>query len=738
MRVRSLLALLIGLCATRGLAQPEGLADAPDAGAADAGAPAQAWDIGELDLEALLEQDVRTVKVVAASKREETVGDAPATITVITAQDFARHDWRTVAEALRAVPGVYVSSGRDYFRTGVRGLSFPGDLDTRLLVLIDGHPMNNPWNAASNLGELLSLPPAAIDRVEVVRGPASSVYGSNAFLAVVNIVSRGASEKVPTRAWAQALASTLDAYRVSLGGHHRTALGLEVSGFATLLTGDGPSVRFEDMTRPRLNLGAPTPTQGLTRGTDFERGASAGLTVAFKGVSLTGQVRTRNKGLPGAPGGALFDDAFNAVADRHLMVEAKYGATFGIVTLSLRAGWDQFENRRTLHLDPTDWEPGTWKHGDVRIESLGNAQKWSGEAQAALRVHARDTLTFGVELASTTVTQPTYEIDPDTGVADPGTIAGGTKDARGALLPINPLNVGAYLQNDWRPLDVLGVVVGVRYDYNTVFTQASAPAAALAPRASLVYKPLDAATLKLSYGEAFRYPTPYEAFFDDLGSVCGNSKARPERQRTVELGGTVNFLKGYNLSVSGYWSQLQDLLVRQRVDACYAGSGPRQQFVNAGTVMVLGGEVAFDVRLPGLTAFVNGGANHAVQTLSQVSSRPANSPTVVAGAGVAVPLLEERVWASARAHFTSSRLTWTLDQARPVPAALRLEASLTGKKLLGPLTAGLTAATAFRVFEVDARFQDAAVRDPVTGAEVVSSSIPQNLVEVRAHVGFEL
>lgn len=152
------MALLISALSGASFAQ----ALAADQTAVDAGAPAPSgadagsWDIGELDL-----------------------------------------------EALRAVPGINVSWGRDTLRTGVRGLSFPGDVDTRLLVLIDGHPMNNPWNAASNLGEL--------------------------------------------------------------------------SGYGTLLNGDGPAVHFEDMTRPRLSLGAPTPTDGLTRGTDFERGGERAL-----------------------------------------------------------------------------------------------------------------------------------------------------------------------------------------------------------------------------------------------------------------------------------------------------------------------------------------------------------------------------------------------------------------------------------------------------------------------------
>src|SRR3954465_5759627 len=114
--------------------------------------------VPDLDLGDLLETDVRALTVTAVSKKPERLGDAPATVTVISHEDFQRHDWRNVAEALRSVPGVYVSYGRDYYYTGVRGLSFPADVDSRVLVLLDGHTMNDPWSSRSQTSELFTVP----------------------------------------------------------------------------------------------------------------------------------------------------------------------------------------------------------------------------------------------------------------------------------------------------------------------------------------------------------------------------------------------------------------------------------------------------------------------------------------------------------------------------------------------------------------------------------------------------
>lgn len=702
---------------------------------ADAGEPA--GDIADLDLDALLSQDLRTQEVTVASRTVETVGDAPATITVISGDDFVRHDWRNVAEALRSVPGLYVSNGRDRYATGVRGLSFPNDVDSRVLVLLDGHTLNNPWNAASHTGELMTVPPDAIERVEVIRGPASSVYGSNAFFAVVNIVTKKPTDAAPLRLSADVLASSLSLYRASLSGHARTPFGLDVSGFAQVLGGNGPSVLYEDQTRPRLNLGVRTPSSGITRGTDYERGAAGGLGLSFKGLQVTAQLHQRFKGLPGAPGDSIFGDPFNATADLHGFVEASYRLQLGAHAVSARAWYDNFQHRRTLHLDPSDWEPAAWAHGDPRVVSEGRAETLGGELQGTFQLHARDSLVVGVELTRVVIRQPTYELDPRTGMADPTTVTGGITDANGDMPPIVPLNVGAYVQNSLKPHDRLNLVAGLRYDYNTVFFRSESPLSALAPRAAAVFKATDDLTLKLGYAEAFRYPTVFEAFFDDQTSVCGSTRVRPERQRTAELSAVYNVARAYNLSASLYAMQVQGLLVRQAVDSCYVGSGPRLQFVNAAEVLVLGGEASLDVRAQNVTAFVSFGANHAAQTLAGVTGRPANSPTLVAGAGAAVPILpENRLTASARAHFVSGRLTSALAPALGVPAALRVEGSLTSRRLWRGLGFGVTGVLQVKLGSDQPGFHESVPRDPVTGAESVASAVPQNAVELRGHVTY--
>src|SRR5688572_17881555 len=141
------------------------------------------------------EEDV----VVGAAKREQSLGNVASAVTVISADRIRRFGYRTIGEAVAGVAGVYLEDNRINASLGIRGLQIPGDFNTRILILIDGATVNEAWGASSGLGfeNLVSID--EISRIEVIRGPVSSVYGANAFFGIINIVTRGAAES--SRAW---------------------------------------------------------------------------------------------------------------------------------------------------------------------------------------------------------------------------------------------------------------------------------------------------------------------------------------------------------------------------------------------------------------------------------------------------------------------------------------------------------------------------------------------------------
>ena len=130
-----------------------------------------------------------SIPVYSASMHLQPSADAPSSVTVITAAEIQEQGYRTLAAILESVRSFYVTYDRNYSSLGVRGFERPGDFNTRVLLLVDGHRMNDNVYDEAMIGTEFPIDIDMIQRVEIVRGPASSLYGSNALLAVINIVT---------------------------------------------------------------------------------------------------------------------------------------------------------------------------------------------------------------------------------------------------------------------------------------------------------------------------------------------------------------------------------------------------------------------------------------------------------------------------------------------------------------------------------------------------------------------
>src|ERR1051325_2769705 len=134
-------------------------------------------------------------EVTAASRVTESVEDAPSSVTIIPREELVAFGYPTIVEAVRGVRGMYVWNDHSYAALGVRGLGRPGSYTNRELILLDGHPTNDNWIGSAYVGYDARTDLADIDRIEVVRGPGSVLYGTNAFSGVINLVSRHRDEK---------------------------------------------------------------------------------------------------------------------------------------------------------------------------------------------------------------------------------------------------------------------------------------------------------------------------------------------------------------------------------------------------------------------------------------------------------------------------------------------------------------------------------------------------------------
>ena len=141
-----------------------------------------------MDLEDLTKVQVDTVS--GASKFLENSTDVPASVTVVTGGEIREFGYRTLADVLQSIRGFDVVSDRNYSYVGVRGFLTPGDYNARILFLLDGHRLNDDVYDSALVGTDFPVDVSLIDRVEVIRGASSSVYGTGGLLAVINVVTK--------------------------------------------------------------------------------------------------------------------------------------------------------------------------------------------------------------------------------------------------------------------------------------------------------------------------------------------------------------------------------------------------------------------------------------------------------------------------------------------------------------------------------------------------------------------
>jgi outer membrane receptor protein involved in Fe transport len=127
-------------------------------------------------------------RVVAAERKLTRAEDSPASITVLSGEELRAFGYSTLAEALRSVRGFYTSNDREYEAAGERGFSTVSNYNQRILILNDGHVTNEITYGQGAVGRDFDADLSDVERIEIVRGPGSVLYGSAAFFGVVNVV----------------------------------------------------------------------------------------------------------------------------------------------------------------------------------------------------------------------------------------------------------------------------------------------------------------------------------------------------------------------------------------------------------------------------------------------------------------------------------------------------------------------------------------------------------------------
>ncbi len=512
-------------------------------------APPPPADLGEeIDLEALFDTEIEV-----ATKRAQSLVEAPAVVSVVTAEEIRERGYLSVAEALRALPGFYVVD--DYLApsVGVRGLPSGQRAWSRIMkVMIDGHAITYRPEATNFLGPE-GVPIDAVKRIEVIRGPGSALYGADAFLGVVNIVTKRGEDVAGGR-----LETGVGAFLghpqglgavtvggVGGGGNFGTAAG-GVLGDAEFVVAGGGGL----LDRSGLGVPAASPFNAkfaqarsendLARpGTVF--GRLGGVATPLGQLAIDGLYQRLDSS-------GEFQDWRPFTHQNHLVLENK----------SVRAALRSAPSQRlstTASLAFTRGGPGA----DDRI-GIGNPQflyrrdastdAIDGTLEASYALNPRDSFTLGADVAHNTHRLPTYYnvFTQASGRAGEEVRAGEPGGERTFS------NLGAYGQGILHVWEDTAVTMGLRLDAHNVYGPV------LNGRAGVVH-PLGAGLVaKALYGSSFKAPSPLQLFGRPLifGDILGNADLRPERAQTVE--GAVSWIPSRQLELltDAYYTHVSD------------------------------------------------------------------------------------------------------------------------------------------------------------------------------------
>jgi vitamin B12 transporter len=432
--------------------------------------------------------------VVTAARLPLRLADAPGAITVITGEQLRASGVRYVADALRTVPGAAVvqSSGPG----ALTSVFIRGGESDYVQVLVDGIQVNDPGGAF----DWAHLRADDIERIEVLRGPASVLYGSDAVSGVVQIFTRAGGAP---RVEASAVSGMGDKRGDGAEGTYRTnAVDASISGTAAAPSGSGS----------RLNYGvsgAHHRSNGLHAfNSDYDNttlSARLQLIAPAFDAAFTARGTNHTYHYPTSGSGEIVDTNQFATGD---------GLSFGVdggyrITERLELRVLATSHRNDTRTDDPA-EPGTedvyWSTGEQARHKL--------DARINARLLPGTILTGGVEREWQS-SRTAYE-----SVSAWGVFSDETAETR--------RNTGWYAQLHATPLTGVAATVGGRIDENAAFGTFRTG------RAALSWSPVAATRLHAAWGTAFKEPTFFETFA--TGFTRGNPELEPEQARSIEAG----------------------------------------------------------------------------------------------------------------------------------------------------------------------------------------------------------
>ncbi len=587
------------------------------------------------DLLSLSIEDLTKVQVYSASRHLEDSRHAPSAVTVITAEEITRYGWRTLGDVLRSVRGFYTSYDRDYTYLGVRGFLRPGDYNSRILLMIDGHRLNDNVYDSAQIGTEFPLDLDLVDHIEIVRGPSSSLFGTNAVFGVINVITRrpgsGNSELQVTGEQSS-----------FLGRAGAITSTFQKGPWSALLSG---SMFRSDGESPLYFQNFSAQNGGLANDIDGEHTSHAFADLETGELRFQGLYSTRTKLVPTAPYGTNFDDPAAFSTDTRGYFDVSYHHDLSPTTdLDARAYFDKYDSVGQ----------GAFGGSDPSTRFIGLTEghaNWLGTEATIGHQMGRQRITMGAD----------YEYSPDVDLKNYAV-------GQPPILNIShsPWMAATYAELELNLVPKLSIHAGGRFDYFSEYS------GALSPRVALVYSANPRTTLKYVFGRAFRIPNAYESYYADGMSIEPTTTAlKAEHIATHEVIFERSLVSWLGVSADGFYNELTNLIDEQADPATGLN-----HFVNSGHDRGQGIEFELSaVRSSGLAARASYTFADAKDIVLQ--SPLANSPSHLAKLNGTLPLAH-RAFAGVELLYSSAQSGYA---RYPIPSSLLTNFTLSTKPL---------------------------------------------------------
>lgn len=590
--------------------------------------------------------DLRLKETVEVTGTRSTIDSekTPVSSTVVTRTEIEQRNARTVDQAVNAVEGIAAYRTRGVADNGagigMRGFSGRSSGQSRVLVLLDGQPINDPYLGSVDWA---TVPIDEVDRVEVARGPFSSLYGGNAMGGVVNVLTRPVDRR-SFEAFGQHGTNGTGSYSGRYADRLFGRLGLTLA-YAHLRT-DGYPAQVVTRTATVSTPSGGTPVTGAERVATSTGGVA--YAVGTRGNNWYRQHAVRARG--------------------EYTFDAQTIATFQFIRQSKTTGWGDYnsalrdetggvvDSGTLVFQQNTEWQRitllpsqflGARQGGASNTYQFQLLRNTSARGQLRIQAGLADTPLAWTSVPGTTATAGggpgTYtdqsfrgvfaNVQWSTAVGQRHTIAVGTDTRRdGATIIESPildyltedplsstntfsngraLSQGIYAQDRLTVSDRLSVTLGGRYDYWKTFDgetksaadQPSRPtgdrtAGALTGKVSAIYTPVTGTAIRASLGSAFRNPSVFELYRDLLDAgifLLGNRGLEPERLLAWETGARQHIGKAVSIDATAYRNRITNLIYRA-TDLATDPSGLTRRMLNAGEGTTKGFELGLTIR----------------------------------------------------------------------------------------------------------------------------------------------